>query len=358
MLFIAVHPTSADQTWSLADDFSYTENSDNSTWSYRLDDFADEHPTFPLLTSNDRNANALWGSMFATAPNMWSDTTGYWGIGKNTTGKDQLSPRNGTRWTPGEVLLHPKGGTSSAGLVVTWRAAGPMMIDVKYTVGSTAAPTDGVGLRITKRIGGVDTEIVATADVGGRIDNEVVGIAVAEGDQLFFRFNDRGNPGGDITRASIIVKGKPLAAAQQAAIQPGGGTVVEGSRITFSASAADGKTFQWYKDGNPIAGATGASCQIDDVKPADAGTYSVVVDLVSSENAVLRIAPREPLHTDIDVPREPYWSPTPRQVFSQTLAEQEKELKTNVLMLRFAESRRSWRRTRIGPRTISSVRKA
>jgi beta-fructofuranosidase len=158
--------------------------------------------------------------------------------------------------------------------------------------------------------------------------------------ELFFRFHDRGNPGGDITRASIIVKEKPLAAVQQAAIQPGGGTVVEGSRITFSASAADGKTFQWYKDGNPIAGATGASCQIDDLKPADAGMYSVVVDLVSSENAVLRIAPREPLHTDIDVPREPYWSPTPRQVFSQTLAEQEKELKTNVLMLRFAESRK------------------
>ena len=40
------------------------------------------------------------------------------------------------------------------------------------------------------------------------------------------------------------------------------------------------------------------------------------------------------------MPKEPFRSPTPRQVFSQTLAEQEKELKTNVLMLRFAESRK------------------
>ena len=37
---------------------------------------------------------------------------------------------------------------------------------------------------------------------------------------------------------------------------------------------------------------------------------------------------------------EPHPSPVPRQVFSPTLAEQETELKTNVLMLRFAESRR------------------
>jgi beta-fructofuranosidase len=37
---------------------------------------------------------------------------------------------------------------------------------------------------------------------------------------------------------------------------------------------------------------------------------------------------------------EPYASPVPRQVFSETLAKQEKELKTNVQMLRFAASRK------------------
>jgi len=37
---------------------------------------------------------------------------------------------------------------------------------------------------------------------------------------------------------------------------------------------------------------------------------------------------------------EPYASPVPRMVFPGTLAQQEKELKTNVLMLRFAESRK------------------
>ena len=37
---------------------------------------------------------------------------------------------------------------------------------------------------------------------------------------------------------------------------------------------------------------------------------------------------------------EPYASPVPRQVYSETLAKQEKELKTNAQMLRFAASRK------------------
>jgi hypothetical protein len=52
----------------------------------------------------------------------------------------------------------------------------------------------------------------------------------------------------------------------------------------------------------------------------------------SAEN-VPNVTPKNP------VP-EKYPSPVPRQVFSGTLAEQEQELKANVLMLRFAESRK------------------
>jgi len=38
--------------------------------------------------------------------------------------------------------------------------------------------------------------------------------------------------------------------------------------------------------------------------------------------------------------KPPYVSPVPKFTFAKTLAEQEKELKTNPLMLRFAESRK------------------
>ena len=93
--------------YSLADDFSYTDNGTASTWSYRLDGTADPSPSFPLLPLAKRDANALWGSEFPKPPLMWSGDTGYWGIGKNLTDRKQVSPVNGTTWAPGEVLLHP-----------------------------------------------------------------------------------------------------------------------------------------------------------------------------------------------------------------------------------------------------------
>ena len=46
---------------------------------------------------------------------------------------------------------------------------------------------------------------------------------------------------------------------------------------------------------------------------------------------------------------EPYPSPVPRQLFAGTLAEQEQELKTNALMLRFAESRKKLAADRYRP---------
>ena len=85
-------------TFCLASDFSYTDNDTNSTWSYRLDDSEKRPPAFPLLTLTNRDANAVWGSDFAEPPQMWCKESGYWGIGKNQTGKEQFSSRNGMKW--------------------------------------------------------------------------------------------------------------------------------------------------------------------------------------------------------------------------------------------------------------------
>jgi beta-fructofuranosidase len=329
----ALLTTAQAATYSLADDFSYTDNRTNSTWSYRLDDFANNPPTFPLLTSTNRDANALWGSDFPTPPMMWSEATGYWGIGKNVTGKELFSTKNGTRWAPGEVLFHPKGGDSPSGLVVGWTAPSSMVIDVRYAFGLGATQGNGIGYKIIKRCGGVDAEVVALDNIGSSLSNELTGIVVAQGDQLFFRFDTCGDPGGDISRAAINIKGMPGVAAQAIAAQPSGGTIAAGSDFTFSVPATGARTFQWRKDGQAIPGATNASHRIRDVKMTDAGAYSVVIDSVPSGNALLNVTPKQPLP-------EKYSSPVPRQVFSATLAEQEKELKTNVLMLRFAESRK------------------
>ena len=338
----ALLATAQAATYSLANDFSYTDNRTTSTWSYRMDDFANNPPAFPLLTSTNRDANALWGSDFPAPPMMWSDATGYWGIGKNVTGKELFSTRNGTRWAPGEVMFHPKGGASPSRLVVGWTAPNSLVVDVHYSFGHGADQGNGIGYQIIKRIGGIDAEIVALDNIGGGLANDLTGIVVAQGDQLFFRFDTCGDPGGDISRAEITIKGVPGVAARAMAARPSGGTIVAGSDFTFSVPASGAKTFQWRKDGNPIPGATNASHRISDVKMTDAGAYSVVVGSVPSATAPLNVTPKKPRP-------ERFPSLVPRQLFSETLAEQEQELKTNAQMLRFAESRKKLAADRYRP---------
>ena len=325
-------PTQA-ATYSLADDFSYTDNRTNSTWSYRMDDPVNHPPAFPLLTSTNRDANALWGSEFQTPPMMWSEASGYWGIGKNMTGREQSSAKNGTRWAPGEIIFHPKAGASPAGLVVGWTAPSSMVIDIHYVFGCGAQQGNGIGYQIIHRSGGVDAEIVSLNNLGSSLTNELTGVIVAKGDQFFFRFNTCGDPSGDISRAAIEISGRPSAEAPAMAAQPAGGTLTAGSDFTFSVPATGARSFQWRKDGQLIAGATAATYRIRGVKTADAGTYSVLADAVPSVNALLNVTPRKHLP-------DRYSSLVPRrQVFSPTLAEQEKELKTNDQMLRFTKSR-------------------
>jgi len=329
-------------TYSLADDFSYTDNGTKSTWSYGLDDGEKSSPTFPPLALAKRDANALWGSDFPAPPVMWSEETGYWGIGRNLTGREQVSTRNGTRWAPGEVLLHPKGGASPAGLVVGWTAPESMMIDVRYTFGRGSMHGNGIGYELLRRMGGKDSRLVALGNIGGGVSNELNGMLVAKGDQLFFRCNTFGDPGGDIARVGIIIQGRPAAGAQAIAMPPSGGTVTAGSDFTFTAPSAGEGAVQWRKDGQPVTGATNRSYRLRAVKSTDAGGYSFTMADATSGNAILRVTPAS-------IPPEPYPSRVPRQVFPETLAEQEAALKTNVQMLRFAASRKKLAADRYRP---------
>ncbi|GAB5558930.1 MAG: hypothetical protein SynsKO_05770 [Synoicihabitans sp.] len=73
-------------------------------------------------------------------------------------------------------------------------------------------------------------------------------------------------------------------------------TVISGSEVVFSVTASGGDplTYQWRKDGNPIAGATGNSLTLSDVVANDAAVYDVVVtdpvDAVTSTGAILVVA--------------------------------------------------------------------
>ena len=287
--------TAQAETFSLAGDFSYTENSANSTWSFRMDDYANNPPTFlPLLNDTSRNANEIWGTTFATPPVMWSEGGGYWGIGKNTTGVEQTG--QGVTWAPGEVLLHPKGGGSPARLVIGWTAPRSMVVNLHSSFRKAMPCGNGIGYELRSRIGGVDTEVVGfgAGNIGAGVTRDHLGLSFGAGDQLFFRIDTWGDAGCDITGAAVEITevvGPPVIGTN-----PSGGTVAEGGTFTFNVAATGAIGYAWYMGGNLIPGAGSAGYSVVDAKTSDAGTYRVVAtntsQSVTSAPAALTVTAR------------------------------------------------------------------
>ncbi len=278
---------------SLSGDFSYAANDDTTTWSYRLDG----SPAYlPLLNSTTLNANQLWSTLFSGPPTMWSQGSGYAGIGKNTTtGNKTTSAGGNCNWGPGEVLLHPLN-ASPGRMVIGWKAPGYMVIEVNYSIGRAMDAGNGVSFLLTKRIGGVDSDLVAMTPVGSFISSSQAGIRVSAGDRLFCRIdNYLGNAGNDVTRAAIQILGTPT--APLITTPPSGGTVAEGCNFTLSVAADCVASYQWHKNNNPISGATSASYTVVDAVSSDAGNYTVVLtnpngSVSNVPPAVLNFTPR------------------------------------------------------------------
>lgn len=93
------------------------------------------------------------------------------------------------------------------------------------------------------------------------------------------------------TPATVVVTPTPPAIVGQ----PADLTAGIGRSVTFTAGVAGTVpfTFQWYRDGQPIAGATAATLTLSAVTSADAGAYSAVVSnslgSVTSQSARLSV---------------------------------------------------------------------
>ena len=320
-------------SFSLAHDFSDAENDVSRIWSYRMDDGSRPAPVFPLLGPAKRDANALWGSDFARPPVMWSEEAGYWGIGRNTSGEEQVSTRNGVRWAPGEVLLHPRGPAPAtpAGLVIAWTAPEPMRIDLTYTFGRASIHGNGIGYEIIRRTTAGDTHLISLKNIGRDLANELNGVRVAQGDQLLFRFHTDGEPTGDIIRVGIVIRGE-LGAALEPAVMPASATITAGSDLSLIGPSSAAALWQWFKADQLISGATGPTHQLSRVTATDAGRYSIASGSTSIPPSTIAVTPRTQ-------PPEPYASPVPRQVFPPSLAGQEAALANDPQMQRFAASR-------------------
>ena len=295
--FAALLATAKAETFSLAGNFSYTENNANSTWSFRMDDYANNPPTFlPLLNDTSRNANEIWGTAFATPPVMWSEGGGYWGIGKNTTGAEQSA--SGIIWAPDEVLLHPKGGGSPARLVIAWKAPRSMLVNVHTSFRKAMPCGNGIGYELRSRISGVDTEIVGfgAGNIGAGVTRDHLGLSFGAGDQLFFRIDAWGDAGCDITGAAIEITEVLVVEPPAIVTNPSGGTVAEGGTFTFSVTATNAAGYAWYKGGNLISGAGSAAYSVADAQASDAGSYTVVAtnasQSVTSAPAALTVTAR------------------------------------------------------------------
>jgi hypothetical protein len=149
---------------------------------------------------------------------MWSDATGYWAIGKNTSGVTQSA--GSLAWPDGAVLMHPDGigdGTNAdpSRIVVSWLAPSAMTIDVTWSFSmapNLTSPTDGngVGLEVDSVLGGVGTTEVPFSGASqtglvGPINGSLLGLTVAAGDRLYWSLDTWGDPSGDITLGAINI---------------------------------------------------------------------------------------------------------------------------------------------------------
>lgn len=134
------------------------------------------------------------------------------------------------------------------------------------------------------------TVLAGTGSVRGHLDgvgsaahlNSPWNIAIDTAGNLFFTDN------GSHTVRKAVPDALPLAIL--AAPQPQHAAVGSGATLTVSATGAD-PTFQWKKDGVPIAGATQSFYRLTQPVAADNGFYSVVVtsqgSSVESSEAIL-----------------------------------------------------------------------
>lgn len=108
------------------------------------------------------------------------------------------------------------------------------------------------------------------------------------------------NAAGSATSTTAILNVETEPVAPAITSQPASQTVVTGSSAGFGVIATGSAplSYQWYKDGSPLAGATGSTLNLSNVQATDAGGYSIVVSNVAgaatSNTATLSVTDQLP----------------------------------------------------------------
>ena len=108
------------------------------------------------------------------------------------------------------------------------------------------------------------------------------------------------NAAGSATSTTAILNVETGPVAPAITSQPASQTVVTGSSALFSviATGTAPLSYQWYKDGSPVGGATSSTLSLSNVQFTDAGGYSVVISNVAgtatSNTATLSVTDQLP----------------------------------------------------------------
>lgn len=123
--------------------------------------------------------------------------------------------------------------------------------------------------------------------------------SASAGDYTVTVSNAAGTVTSNSARLTVTVPA-PITSAPAIMTHPASQTINAGASVTFSASASGtpAPTFQWTKDGAPLAGATQSQLVIAAVLPADAGNYAVVATN-SSGTATSNVAQLGVLYSEL-----------------------------------------------------------
>lgn len=110
-------------------------------------------------------------------------------------------------------------------------------------------------------------------------------------------------PGGNVTSSGAALTVNPIIVAPQITSQPAGLTLSTGGALSLSVSATGSGplSYQWYKDGVAISGATSSTLSFASAVIGDSGNYHVVVSnsggIATSSSAVVVVTALAPVTT-------------------------------------------------------------
>jgi hypothetical protein len=174
-----------------------------------------------------------------------------------SAGVEIVEQPQGGEWCVGsDVVLSVQAQATAGQLAYQWRRNGQPLVDGGRISGARTAQ-----LRIgSVQPGDAGTYDVVVSLVGAGVD------VVSQGAQV------------EVREAVQVVQ------------QPQGGSVCEGEALALEVGATGGGLqYQWYKDGQPIAGATQARYEVAAARLQDAGTYWCVVRNMCGQEQTVQV---------------------------------------------------------------------